>query len=450
MKRQFGKVLCSKIAGFRSTSPVVLFFAILSGVVNAQPAPKQFEPFNTFIANTRVATISEFSSKADSKVKDAQSFEEMRQHILSLYHGVEVSHSFVLDSEQFDCVPVAQQPGLRAQNSRQIAQAPPLSAIRSNAQSDKAGKAVELTSQIGPDQQFDESGNAIGCSDNTIPMRRVTLEQMSHFANLQDFFKKGAGSDGQAPKPENHQPQAPDGTHKYAYTYQYVNNLGGNSSINLWSPYVYSGEIFSLGQQWYVGGNQTAEVGMQNYPGYYGGENSKLFIYWTADGYQNTGCYNLTCGAFVQTNGNWYFGAGFSNYSVWGGAQYEFSAQYYLYQGNWWLALGGQWVGYYPGSIYRGGQLTRYATLIEFGGETDGYNPWPPMGSGGWAGWGWTYAAYQRNVYYRDLSAITRWTSLTTVQPSSNCFTTAGPYWSNSSGWGIYFYYGGPGGYNCY
>jgi hypothetical protein len=47
------------------------------------------------------------------------------------------------------------------------------------------------------------------------------------------------------------------------------------------------------------------------------------------------------CGAFVQTNGSWHFGSGFSNYSIFGGTQYEFAAPFYLYAGNWWLALGG-------------------------------------------------------------------------------------------------------------
>ena len=70
--------------------------------------------------------------------------------------------------------------------------------------------------------------------------------------------------------------------------------------------------------------------------------NSRLFIYYTADNYSTTGCYNLSCGAFVQVNNSWYFGGGFSNYSTYGGAQYDFSAEYYLYNGNWWLALGAE------------------------------------------------------------------------------------------------------------
>ena len=41
---------------------------------------------------------------------------------------------------------------------------------------------------------------------------------------------------------------------------------------------------------------------------------------------------------------------------------------------------GNDWVGYYPGSIYGGGQLSRYVQEIDFGGETVRSRIWPPMG----------------------------------------------------------------------
>jgi hypothetical protein len=85
--------------------------------------------------------------------------------------------------------------------------------------------------------------------------------------------------------------------HHYAFTAHFVNNLGGNSNLNLWNDYVNNnvGQQMSLSQQWYAGGSptQTAEVGWQAQPSVWGTYNSVLFIYWTADGYDNTGCYNL-------------------------------------------------------------------------------------------------------------------------------------------------------------
>jgi len=452
--------------------PIVvgLMFALVTLTVplNAQTTVKEFVPFKSFVESTKAANPSDHMARSTSKVKDAAAFEEMRQHILNLYQGVEVSHSFVLDGDHFDCVPTQQQPAVRMQGLKSIATPPPASALpggqeASGGQDGSAEKPVGITSQLSPDKQFDEFGNSLRCEDNTIPMRRVTLEETSRFATLQNFFEKGPDGSGQVPGMKGIKPLGAV-AHKYSYTYQYVNNLGDTDTINLWSPYVNTGlgEIFSLAQSWTVAYTpvlQTAEVGWQNYPGYYGGQNSRLFIYWTADGYNHTGCYNLTCGAFVQTSGGWYFGGGWGTYSTFGGAQYEFRAQYYLYQGNWWLGLGNAnsitWVGYYPGSIYGSGPMRTNAQLIEFGSESVGSNPWPPEGSGGWASWGWSYAGYQRELYYWAYpSAYAYWDSLTAAQPSSNCYTIAGPYWGGytppSNDWGIYFYFGGPGGYNCY
>ncbi len=451
-----------------------IFFGLMLAVVtsnvrlNAEATNKELVPFKTFVASTKLASASDYQARPASKVKDNAAFEEMRQHILSLYQGVEVSHSFLLDGDEFDCVPVQQQPAVRLLGLQRIATPPPSSGLLegepANAGHDESAKQpIGITSQLSADKQFDELGNSLRCESGTIPMRRVTLEDTTRFATLKNFFEKGPDGSGHAPGMD--QPQTPGPVqHKYSYTYQYVNNLGDTDTINLWSPYVNTGlgEVFSLAQSWtiaYTPVEQTAEVGWQNYPGYYGGQNSRLFIYWTADGYNHTGCYNLSCGAFVQTSGGWYFGGGFAHYSTYGGSQYEFRAQYYWYQGNWWLGLGNAasitWVGYYPGSLYGSGAMRTNAQLIEFGSESVGSNPWPAEGSGGWASWGWTYAGYQRQLFYTAYpSGVNYWDSLTAAQPSSNCYTIAGPYWGGytppSNYWGIYFYFGGPGGYNCY
>jgi hypothetical protein len=129
--------------------------------------------------------------------------------------------------------------------------------------------------------------------------------------------------------------------HKYSITQQNVNNLGGNSNLNIWSPYVNTllGEVFSLSQEWYVGGSasglQTEEVGWIVYPAMFGDEKPHFFIFSTPDNY-TTGCWNGSCGDFVQVAGSGVLGASFTS-STYGGTQYDFSAEYYLYQatGGW-------------------------------------------------------------------------------------------------------------------
>jgi hypothetical protein len=144
----------------------------------------------------------------------------------------------------------------------------------------------------------------------------------------------------------------------------------------------------------------------------------------------------------------WHLGSGFNNYSTIGGPQYELAIQWYMYYGNWWLNVSGTWVGYYPGTIYNGGQLSRNAQIIEYGGETDGVWYWAPMGSGDWATGTWlVYPAYQHSVYYFDTASNGQWASLTGITESPNCYSVGGPFWYDP--WGIYFYFGGPGGGNC-
>jgi hypothetical protein len=423
-------------------------------VASAQDTAAQtnFVSFRDFVQSVRGADANEITARPTAKVANAGAVEPMRQHLLNLYDGVNVTHSFVLGSQTVDCVPTNQQPSVRALGITNIASAP--EAIRPPADAGNA-KAAPTASQIPENQTADQFGNSLTCEAGTIPMRRITLDQMAHFASLQEFFQKGPDGAGHPPIPGKYAAPA-TAAHKYAYSYQYVNNWGDNDSINLWRPYVFGdiGEIFSLAQSWTIGVSstvQTAEVGWQNYPARVGTENSVPFIYYTADNYQTTGCYDLTCSAFVQVSNALTFGAPFaaSSYSVPDGGQYELQFYWEFYAGNWWLNYNGTWIGYYPGSVYHGGQLTKYSNLLEFGSESVGTTVWPAEGSGLWANNGWTYAAYQRELWYiaPNTTYSTYWDTLTPETPSPACYTITSPAYA--SNWGIYFYFGGPGGASC-
>jgi hypothetical protein len=430
---------------------VALVVITLHGRLNAQPGPSQFVTFKEFLASTTAADSGEYLARPTSRVKAATELEQMRGHILIMYDRIEVSHSFLLHSQYFDCVPTERQPSVRLLGLKSIAEPPPMAATAQNRLS--AGPA-EGADQVGSADEVDEFGNSARCEEGTVPMRRITLDELSRFATLQDFFKKTPDAEPRAPAP----------THKYAYFNQTVDNFGGNSALNLWRPHVATnlGEIFSLSQVWYTGGAraglQTAEGGWQNFPAKYHTQNSVLFIYWTADAYQTTGCYNLDCAAFVQINNSYALGGAWSNYSARGGTQYDFTLVWEFFQGNWWLGISGRnpfvWVGYYPGAIYRGGQLTVNAQTITYGGETVGSAIWPPMGSGDWANREFRFAAYQRQVFYIDTTYTSQWANLTAQQPSP-CYSVNGPIWGWNGTWGwdptwgIYFYFGGPGGRGC-
>ena len=414
----------------------------LSGLVHGQTQPNKLVSFQEFIASASTSTLSDYTSRPNSHVKDGVAFDDMRQHILDLYQGVQVNHSFLLEGHAYDCVPVEQQASLRMYGDGNIATPPPAETMR---QTQNAN--ITPTTQIDAGSLIDAFGNATRCEDNTIPMRRVTLEDMTQFNTLRDFFAKGRTGAGDSYDPN--MPEPGDAyVHHYATAYKNVTNLGGNSDLNLWNPKVDTskGDAMSLSQQWYSAGSplQTAEVGWQVQPNAWGTNKAVLFIYYTADDYNNTGCYNLDCGAFVQVANDWYFGDGFTHYSKFGGTQYYFQAEFYLYQGNWWLELGGEWVGYYVGSIYGSGAMRHHATDIEFGGEVAGLGHWPQMGSGKWPSKGFEYAAYQSDIWYFNTSKKKVWPHLTIYQDSPQCYKVGGLTYNPTS-----FYFGGPGGGGC-
>jgi hypothetical protein len=451
---------------------VVVLVSMGLGIATAQTSP--VVRFEDFLQQTRAARFEIYSGGPQPAVRDAAAFEEMRQYILAMYQGVTVTHSFVLGTHHIDCVPIKQQPSVRLFGLKELATPPPAPFVVTNNHS--IVRASDPGAGAVPDHIVSSPAPSALCEEHTIPMMRLTLERLARFADLRHFLSKGPG--GLSPLDE----APPDPSrHRYAITYQPVDNLGGNSTLNYWDPPVNTkelGEVFSLSQQWYIGGSgnalQTVEVGWQVYPQQYGDNNSHLFIYWTADDYKITGCYNLDCTAFVQTNPNWVLGSDclfpppanpgavpcyLPNVSTPGGPQYEFTAQFNLYAGNWWLYLGASAgseltpVGYYPTSLfwidlYTPGQLVQHAQAIEYGTEsvsaaTTKY--WAPQGSGKMPSNGYSQAAYQRDMFYIDLNGAGHWDALKPYQPTPNCYQVTGPFSSTVSGWGIYFYAGGPG-----
>jgi hypothetical protein len=394
----------------------------------------------------------------EAKVADATAFAAMKTHILTLYSGVTEVHSFEDDNGSvFDCIPVAQQPALKGAAPARPPALPAMAAPHAGGTPTGDRHPIEIAQAFAATRK-DKHGNQMSCPAGHIPMRRITLEELTRFETMRQFFQKGPAGAGLPPKaganPATAAPGGPPATHRWAHAYQNVNNLGGHSYINVWDPPIGANQIFSLSQHWYVGGSgaglQTAECGWQVYPGKYGNSLPVFFIYWTADDYSHTGCYNLDCSAFVQTNHAVTIGGTLSPSSVYGGAQYEIQLSYYLYQGNWWLYWGGgaasNAIGYYPASIYKGGAMASHASEIDYGGEVVGTSSFPGMGSSHFANQGWTKACYQRDITYFPTAGGQVNASLTASQSWPNCYTAQVVLYA--APWLETLYYGGPGG-NC-
>jgi hypothetical protein len=437
---------------------------LLSGwgcaATGAIPAPTAtsgaFIPFDVFLQRVERATFDEYARLPGAQVQDAQTFEEMRAYIQRLYAGVRQASSFVSEDQYVDCITITSQPSVRQLGLTTIARAPAAVAPPEPLGGEAPGDSQYAPSLLTLDQT-DAFGHPVSCADSTIPMQRLTLEKLVVSKTLLDFLAKTPDGHGDVPSLSD-KPAPEAATHRHAVAVHDAPNVGGGSYLSLWNP----NAKFSLSQQWYVANNgssnQTVEGGWIRYPGKFGSK-SVLFIYWTADGHDKTGCYNLECAGFVQTNSHWYLGGAWSNYSSTGGTQWGFGLEWKLDAGNWWLYLKGagayEPVGYYPTKLYNGGPLATAASGSSFGGETSifGSGAYPPMGSGQFANTGWQVAAYQHSLFYIPVGSSSlkgQWAiKLLKSEASPACYTIDIPPPDRSGQWGPYFYFGGPGGLAC-
>ena len=414
------------------------------------------------LSKAQSVKLDQLTSQQEMKLKTNVDLQAMQAHLVQHYQGVEVQHSFVdANGSIFDCIPVAQQPALRGAAPATAPDLPAhLSPRLAMVESADALKLLPVQARIAQPVQslldtgkLDIHGNAMSAPAGTVPIRRITLEGMAKFETLQNFFRKSPQG-GMVPPKAGEELPGVGATHRWAHATQSINNLGGHSFINAWQPGIGANQVFSLSQHWYVGsspaGTQTCEVGLQVYPGKYGNNHPVFFIYWTADNYNKTGCYNLDCSNFVQTNKSWGIGGAVGPVSSYNGQQYELEIAVYLHAGNWWIYVHGgaaaNAIGYYPAKQYGNGDLATHATLIDYGGETVGTTSFPGMGSSHFASEGWTKACYQRQIQVYPQAGGAQDASLTAQVGWPKCYTaTVAKYNPN---WSETLWYGGPGG-NC-
>ncbi|KAG0460478.1 hypothetical protein HPP92_020775 [Vanilla planifolia] len=240
-----------------------------------------------------------------------------------------------------------------------------------------------------------------------------------------------------------------------AYTETGEGFYGAKATINVWDPYIQVANEFSLSQIWVVSGSydqsdlNTIEAGWQVSPEIYGDTSPRLFIYWTRDAYQATGCYNLLCSGFIQTNSEVVIGGSISPVSSIGGEQIDITILIWKdpKQGNWWLKFGDDMpVGYWPAELFT--HLANGATKVQWGGEIidsrpNGRHTSTQMGSGLFAEEGFARSSYFDNLEVVDATnSLSPVLSVYTQSDNSHCYDIKS---SSRSDGGTYFYYGGPG-----
>jgi hypothetical protein len=377
----------------------------------------------------------------------AERLAEIRQYFEDLYARRNViARTMTTSGQELDWVPA------ESQAAGALAEPPELDPTEPPRDPDRPSYPLPFT--------LADARNEAG-PPGTVPLLRKPLDRIMPTGNLQDYLAKGIRAKRSAPPddPGLEMPSAADAVHKYAHAYQPVASFGTEGIISTWRPYVQWSNEFSLGQLWVVRGDgaglQTVEVGAQTYFDLYNDWNPHLFIFYTTNGYtqggNNLGGYNTDVTGWVQRSSVVYPGMRLAE-SVQGGDQYELSLKVTLSQGNWWVRVGNEWMGYYPSSLFNSGGLHDLAGTVDWGGEIvdDVANHPEPtstwMGSGHFPSEGWQRAAYMRNLAYQSDSAGTMvpmqgYASVT----NPNAYQIAADF-TGAIGWGSYFYWGGPGG----
>ncbi|XP_038973276.1 uncharacterized protein LOC113460944 [Phoenix dactylifera] len=284
------------------------------------------------------------------------------------------------------------------------------------------------------------------CPKDTIPIRRTKKGDVLRSSFIERYGKKRHRT---IPNPTSIEPNWNSIGHEHAIAYVTGDKYhGAKATINVWNPKLENKDEFSLSQLWILGGPaevlNTIEAGWHVYPMLNGDHRTRLFTFWTGDGYKS-GCYNLRCSGFVQVNKEVALGATIYPISSYGGRQYEITLSLWKdpKTGNWWLQYGNQSpVGYWPSSLFP--HLSDSGSVIQWGGEvvnlySKGQHTSTEMGSGHFPEEGFGKASFFKNIRIVDKSdQLQAPRGVRTFATQANCYNV---HHKNNG----YFYYGGPG-----
>ncbi|XP_062218801.1 protein neprosin-like [Phragmites australis] len=189
-------------------------------------------------------------------------------------------------------------------------------------------------------------------------------------------------------------------------------------------------------------------VGWHIYPELYGDSRPRFHTYWTRDGYQATGCFNMDCPGFIAADGAMVApGAVISPVSdAKNGHLQNITLKVFKDKtsGDWWIYYGFNSVptavGYYPKSLFT--SMAENANQIKFGAFAASARtlPSPPIGNGVLP-----YSGQGRAASFTNLSLVDQdgrnnpiMDDLPTVVSNSQCYSVTPIAYAS-------FFYGGPG-----
>ncbi|KAF8023247.1 hypothetical protein BT93_F0678 [Corymbia citriodora subsp. variegata] len=285
------------------------------------------------------------------------------------------------DGDIIDCVDVHKQPAFdHPALKNHVIQMKPSIELPSETKATKNEYSKPAISQT-----WQKSGS---CPKGTIPIRRIRRQDLLRASSPERFGKMyhphSQEHEANSTLNENVRnvvingtqvslPIAKDRSQAVLYTAGY-SYIGASGDINVWNPNLDLPDDFTTAQIWLLSGPgdkyESIEAGWMVNPKLYGDKQTRLFTHWTVDGSVSTGCFDLTCSGFVQTNSEVALGSAVSPVSSDGGEQYQISVGIFMdpNTSNWWLKLTNNLVvGYFPGSLFF--YLKQNAIMVNWGGQ---------------------------------------------------------------------------------
>ncbi|XP_058073991.1 protein neprosin-like [Magnolia sinica] len=336
------------------------------------------------------------------------------------------------DGDIIDCIDIHRQPAFKhplLKNHR--IQMRPTTYPRGNGQ---------RVSRAPPQSAWQKSGT---CPKGTVPIRRTRKRDKIRAVSFQS--------------PGRRYPTASsDNSYGHENALIYTKDdvfLGAKAQINAWNIHVEPNE-FSASKITILSSDgpdaSSIQVGWIVHPLLFGDDKTRLFTYWTGDGFNRTGCFNVLCPGFVQVSKNVVLGADITPLSTYNGTQYIIDLMVYKdpKNGNWWLVYGNEPVGYWPTPLFKN---LKEATLIEWGGEVlntamGGIHTTTQMGSGHFPYEGPGKSSYFRNILTVDQTNIFRapdWVVPFSDKPQ--CYNVRYDGSKIGKDMGYFFFFGGPG-----
>ncbi|XP_003603111.3 uncharacterized protein [Medicago truncatula] len=361
------------------------------------------------------------------------------------------------DGDIIDCVNIYEQPAFDhpALKNHSIQRVPN---FLLESQISRTGDGFNVSSDVY--QTWQKSGS---CPEETVPIRRIRKEDLLRAVSLARFGQKPPEVFVNSINPTNlnfSNLNANDGVVDLknrsdallvAYAFQFI---GAQANINVWNPKVEKPEDFTTAQIWLKAANgpdnfESIEAGWTVNPKLYGDHNTRFFVYWTKDTYKSTGCFDLTCKGFVQTNKDIALGATLGPVSVPSHQQYEINVGIFRdNSGNWWLKVKNNIpVGYWPKELVS--NLQSSASLVQWGGQVFSYevkktpHTGTQMGSGEEAYNKFGVACYMGGVRIKDNSQALKYPSFVSthaIEPYCYSAFNDAPYGKDPV-----FYFGGAG-----